>query len=66
MDGIAATLAIRRRLGKRLPIIAMTANAFNEDRATCLAAGMDDHIAKPVNPGTLYAALLRWLPPLPG
>ena len=62
-DGLAATRAIRERLGERLPIIAMTANAFGEDRAACLAAGMNDHVAKPVDPALLYDTLLRWLPP---
>jgi PAS domain S-box-containing protein len=62
MDGMAATRAIRARAGRKLPIIAMTANAFSDDRTACLAAGMNDHIAKPVDPPQLYGALLRWLP----
>ena len=44
-----------------VPIIAMTANAYGEDRIACLAAGMDDHLAKPVDPPQLHAMLLRWL-----
>ena len=63
MDGLDAARAIRERGDAQVPIIAMTANAFVEDRADCLAAGMNDHIAKPVNPGALYAILMRWLPP---
>jgi two-component system sensor histidine kinase/response regulator len=39
----------------------MTANAFDEDRQACLAAGMDDHVAKPVDPEVLYTRLARWL-----
>ena len=61
MDGLTATRELRRR-GVTTPIIAMTANAFGEDRAACLDAGMNDHVAKPVNPEQLYATLLRWLP----
>ncbi|MDE2398750.1 MAG: response regulator, partial [Burkholderiales bacterium] len=61
MDGLAATREIRRRRPAPLPIVAMTSNAFGEDRAASLAAGMNDHLAKPVEPARLYACVLRWL-----
>jgi PAS domain S-box-containing protein len=64
-DGLSASRSIRERAGRGIPIIAMTANAFSEDRMACLAAGMNDHVAKPVDPKVLYATLLRWMP-LPG
>jgi CheY-like chemotaxis protein len=62
MDGIEATREIRALAGlERLPIIAMTANAFTEHRNVCLSVGMKDFIAKPVDPETLYSKLLYWL-----
>ncbi|KQP18415.1 hypothetical protein ASF43_11465 [Pseudorhodoferax sp. Leaf267] len=63
MDGLEATRRMRQEPTlAHLPIVAMTANAFPEDRQACLDAGMNDHLAKPVDPRVLQAALVRWLP----
>jgi hypothetical protein len=63
LNGVDATKAIRAdSLNRDTPILAMTANAFDEDRQTCLAAGMNDHLAKPIRLQTLCDALLKWLP----
>jgi PAS domain S-box-containing protein len=62
MNGLKASREIRKaRPAGTLPIIAMTANAFNEDKASCFAAGMDDFVSKPVAPAALHAVLLEWL-----
>jgi two-component system sensor histidine kinase/response regulator len=62
LDGIEATKVIRTLPGHaRTPIVAMTANAFDEDRRQCADAGMNDFVSKPVDPERLYATLLKWL-----
>ena len=65
LDGYAATRELRQQEipgGSRLPVIALTANAMVEDRARCLAAGMDDYLSKPVRIEELSAMLKRWAP----
>jgi CheY-like chemotaxis protein len=62
MDGLEATAAIRMReqtSGAHLPILAMTAHAMPGDRERCLAAGMDDYVAKPMQPAELLTAIER-------
>ena len=62
MNGYDATRAIRDLPGcAGLPIIALTAHALVEERSRCLAAGMDDHLAKPIDPGLLCQTLARWI-----
>ena len=67
MDGETATRQLRQdpRL-QDLPVIAMTANAMDADRQRCFAAGMNDHVAKPIEPAALWSALSRWIKPRPG
>jgi CheY-like chemotaxis protein len=66
MDGFEATMEIRRQeqsaIGRRVPIVALTANAMAQDREECLKAGMDDHLSKPFSMQTLQDMLDRWMP----
>jgi two-component system sensor histidine kinase/response regulator len=63
LDGYEATAVLReqQRERRRIPIVAITANAMSEDRARCLAAGMDDHLTKPVRIEDIQGALERWV-----
>jgi CheY-like chemotaxis protein len=62
MDGLEGTRAIRQLSGREsTPILAITANAFAEDRQKCFDAGMNDFITKPMMPEVLYATLVTWL-----
>ena len=66
VDGLDATRRLRKIPAMQaVPIIAMTANAFDDDRAACLAAGMNDFLGKPFDPQAMFAKLLHWLPPGP-
>ena len=63
MNGFEATMAIRereRQCGRRIPIIAMTAHAFKGDRDKCMQSGMDDYVAKPIDPSAVFKILRRW------
>ena len=66
MDGYEATAEIRKATGgtinPHIPIIAMTANAMKGDQEKCLRCGMNDYVAKPVDPPILLAKLKKWLP----
>ena len=63
MDGLKATHQIRLQNDKAsLPILAMSASAFNDDRQACIDVGMNDFVAKPVSPNNLFSTLLKWLP----
>jgi signal transduction histidine kinase/CheY-like chemotaxis protein len=64
LDGLSAAREIRALPGRaQLPIVAMTANALSGDREKSLAAGMNDHVVKPIDPDLLFRALLRWIDP---
>ncbi|MDY0011429.1 MAG: response regulator [Rhodocyclaceae bacterium] len=64
MDGLTATREIRQNpLHRDLPIVAMTAHAMSGDRERSLAAGMNDHLTKPIDPEALFDTLLRWIKP---
>jgi CheY-like chemotaxis protein len=64
MDGLQATREIREQEGfAHLPVVAMTANAMARDRETCLRAGMNDVVTKPIDPQVLWETLLKWLEP---
>jgi signal transduction histidine kinase/CheY-like chemotaxis protein len=64
MDGLQATTAIQQNKScEKIPIIAMTAHALQSDREKSIAAGMVDHLTKPINPDILYHTLMQWLPP---
>ncbi|WP_374401318.1 PAS domain S-box protein [Niveibacterium sp.] len=64
MDGVTATREIRaNERYAAMPIVAMTANAMQADRERCLEAGMNDHLAKPIEPDALWATLIKWIAP---
>ncbi len=67
MDGVEATAVIRKDARyNRLPIVAMTASVMQDDRDRCLEVGMNDHVAKPIEPEQLWKTLLKWITPRSG
>ncbi len=63
MDGYVATREIRKQKRfDKLPVLAMTANAMQQDYEACIASGMNDHIAKPIDPRDLFGKLIKWIP----
>ena len=66
MDGLEATVEIRQDSQyQNLPIVAMTASVLQGDRDKCIEAGMNDYVAKPIEPDSLWEALLKWIKPNP-
>lgn len=64
MDGLTATREVRKQKRfAKLPVLAMTANAMQQDYEACIASGMNDHIAKPIDPNDLFSKLLKWIQP---
>jgi two-component system sensor histidine kinase/response regulator len=64
MDGVTATVEIRKVVElQQMPIVAMTANAMQQDRDLCVEAGMNDYLTKPIDPDELFRTLLRWIKP---
>lgn len=61
MDGLESTRQFRQTLSPAMPIIAVMANSFEQDQQTCLAAGMNDFLAKPFIEEVFYTTILRWL-----
>lgn len=64
MDGLTATREVRKQKRfAKLPVLAMTANAMQQDYQACMDSGMNDHIAKPIDPNDLFSKLLKWIQP---
>jgi two-component system sensor histidine kinase/response regulator len=64
MDGVSATIEIRKDPQfETLPIVAMTANAMQQDKEICMKAGMNDYLTKPIDPDELFRVLLKWIKP---